>query len=97
MWRRRIRQSKDKAVSDLTTIYVPEFSAFLAKATGLPQDAIAKLVTDHVLQTKAVVDAQAAGDWKAAAMADRTAGHHMKEIGDALAPAIVAALPQKFQ
>ncbi len=49
----------DGAVEDLTTIYVPEFSAFLAGATGLPEDAIAGLVTDHVLQTKAVVDAQA--------------------------------------
>jgi len=39
------------AVEDLTTIYVPEFSAFLAGATGLPEDAIAGLVTDHVLQT----------------------------------------------
>ncbi|MEO7296569.1 MAG: hypothetical protein ABIZ57_10520, partial [Candidatus Limnocylindria bacterium] len=55
----------DGAVEDLTTIYVPEFSAFLAGATGLPEDAIAGLVTDHVLQTKAVVDAQAAGDWEA--------------------------------
>ncbi|MCA1572736.1 MAG: hypothetical protein LC798_21070 [Chloroflexi bacterium] len=77
------------AVEDLTTIYVPEFSAFLAGATGLPEDAIAGLVTDHVLQTKAVVDAQAAGDWGAAYEAIRTAYAHMQMIGDALAPAIV--------
>ncbi len=78
----------DGAVEDLTTIYVPEFSAFLAGATGLPEDAIAELVTDHVLQTKAVVDAQAAGDWEAAYQAIRTAYAHMSMIGDALAPAI---------
>jgi hypothetical protein len=78
----------DGAVEDLTTIYVPVFSAFLAAATGLPEDAIAGLVTDHVLQTKAVVDAQAAGDWEAAYEAIRTAYAHMSMIGDALAPAI---------
>ncbi|MEO6295411.1 MAG: hypothetical protein ABIP01_01265 [Candidatus Limnocylindria bacterium] len=78
----------DGAVEDLTTIYVPEFSAFLAGATGLPEDAIAGLVTDHVLQTKAVVDAQAAGDWEATYEAIRTAYAHMSMIGDALAPAI---------
>ena len=61
----------DQAVEDLTTIYVPEFSAFLAGATGLPEDAVTDLVTDHVLQTKAVVDAQAAGDWEAAYAAIR--------------------------
>ncbi len=78
----------DGAVENLTTVYVPEFSAFLAGATGLPEDAIAGLVTDHVLQTKAVVDAQAAGDWEAAYEAIRTAYAHMQMIGDALAPAI---------
>ena len=78
----------DGAVEDLTTIYVPEFSAFLAGATGLPEDAIAGLVTDHVLQTKAVVDAQASGDWEAAYDAIRAAYAHMQMIGDALAPAI---------
>ncbi len=78
----------DGAVEDLTTIYVPEFSAFLAGATGLPEDAIAGLVTDHVLQTKAVVDAQASGDWEAAYEAIRAAYAHMQMIGDALAPAI---------
>ena len=81
----------DGAVEDLTTIYVPEFSAFLAGATGLPEDAIAGLVTDHVLQTKAVVDAQAAGDWEATYEAIRAAYAHMQMIGDALAPAIVEA------
>ena len=78
----------DGAVEDLTTIYVPEFSAFLAGATGLPEDAIAGLVTDHVLQTKAVVDAQASGEWEAAYEAIRAAYAHMQMIGDALAPAI---------
>jgi hypothetical protein len=88
---------QDQAVSDLTTVYVPEFSAFLAGATGLPEDALAELITEHVLTTAAVVDAQGAGDAAAAAEADRTAAQHMRMLGDPLAEAIVAAQPESFQ
>jgi hypothetical protein len=87
---------QDKAVEDLTTIYVPEFSAFLAGATGLPEDTLAELITEHVLTTKAVVDAQGSGDAAAAAEADRTAAMHMRMMGDPLAQAIVAAMPDAF-
>ena len=31
---------QDKAVQDLTTIYVPQFAEFIAGATGLPKDAV---------------------------------------------------------
>ena len=87
---------QDKAVQDLTTIYLPQFVDFLAGATDLPKDALTDLVKEHVLTTKAVVDAQAKGDWKATAAADRMAGQHMEMIGDPLAKAIVAKLPDKF-
>jgi hypothetical protein len=88
---------QDKAVEDLTTTYVPQFAAFLAGATGLPEDVLASLITDHVVQTKAVVDAQAGDDAEAAAAADQLAAQHMQMIGDPLAAAIVAALPESFQ
>ncbi len=87
----------DQAVEDLTTVYVPEFSAFLAGATGLPEDAVTALVTDHVLTTKAIVDAQGAGDAAAAAELDREAAMHMRMIGDPLAEAIVNAMPDSFR
>ena len=87
---------QDKAVKDLTTIYLPQFSTFLSGATDLPVDAVTALVKEHVLTTKAVVDAQAKGDWAATAAADRAAGQHMEMIGDPLAKAIVAKLPAKF-
>jgi hypothetical protein len=86
----------DKAVEDLTTIYVPEFAALLAGATGLPEDTLAELIAHHVVSTKAVVDAQAAGDAAAVAAADVEAARHMQQIGDPLAAAIVAALPEAF-
>ena len=87
---------QDKAVEDLTTVYVPQFAEFLAGATDLPEDTLADLTTDHVLTTKAIVDAQGAQDLAAAAEADRTAAQHMRMIGDPLATAIVAKLPDKF-
>jgi hypothetical protein len=87
---------QDKAVSDLTTVYLPQFVDFLAGATDLPKDVLTDLVKEHILTTKAIVDGQAKGDWKAAAAADRTAGQHMEMIGDPLAKAIVAKLPDKF-
>ena len=87
---------QDKAVNDLTTIYLPQFSTFLAGATDLPEDAVTALVKEHILTTKAIVDAQFKGDAAAAAAADRTAGQHMEMIGDPFAKAIVAKLPAKF-
>jgi hypothetical protein len=87
----------DKAVQDLTTVYVPQFAEFLAGATDLPKDALTDLTTQHVLTTKAVVDAQSAKDFKAAAAADQAAGRHMEMIADPLAKAIVAKLPDKFR
>jgi len=86
----------DKAVSDLTTIYVPQFSDLISSATGIPKDAVAKLTTDHVLQTKQVVDDQGKSDWKAAYADIRLAYAHMSMIGDPIAEAIVAKLPDKF-
>ncbi|HYH92016.1 MAG TPA: hypothetical protein VD763_02565 [Candidatus Saccharimonadales bacterium] len=86
---------QDKAVEDLTTVYVPQFSELIATATGLPAEAVTDLVTEHVVQTKAVVDAQASEDWTAAYDATRTAYAHMQMIGDALAGAIVTQNPDK--
>lgn len=88
---------QDQAVRDLTEVYVPEFSAFLAGATGLDEQTLADLITDHVLTTKAIVDAQAAGDAAEAAEADRIAAQHMRMIGDPLAEAIVAGRSESFE
>jgi hypothetical protein len=65
-------------------------------STTRTQDALADLITEHVLTTKAVVDAQASGDAAAAADADRSAAQHMNMLADPLASAIVAKLPDQF-
>jgi hypothetical protein len=90
------KAKQDKAVQDLTTTYVPQFSDFIAGATGLPKDTVASLTKEHVLTTKAIVDAQGAKDAKTAAADDRTAAQHMEMIADPLAAAIVKKLPNKF-
>ncbi|MBA3687518.1 MAG: hypothetical protein H0W81_01570 [Chloroflexi bacterium] len=86
----------DLAVKNLTTVYVPQFAEFLAGATDLPQNVLEKLISEHVLTTKAIVDAQGAGDVMGAATADREAAQHMRMIGDPLAVAIVGKVPDKF-
>ena len=87
----------DTAVKNLTTVYLPQFSDFIAGATGLPKSAVSDLTKTHVLTTKDVVDAQGAKDVAGAADKDRLAAQHMEMIGDPLAKAIVAKLPAKFQ
>ena len=89
-------QAQDAAIEALTTDVVPRLSSFLASATGLPEDVLTRLVTDHITNTQAVIDAQAAGDAVAAAAADLSAAQHMQMIGDPLAAGIVAALPDSF-
>ena len=88
---------QDKAVQDLTQIYVPQFARLLSGATGLPQSAVATLTTEHVVTTRAIVDAQGSGDAGASARADREAARHMRMIGDPLAAAIVAQMPDQFR
>ena len=88
---------KDAAVKNLTTVYVPQFSDFVAGATGLPKDTVAGLTAMHVTTTAAVVDAQGAKDAAGAATKDRAAAQHMPMLADPLAAGIVAKFPAKFQ
>ncbi len=88
--------AQDRAMTNLTTVYVPQLASLLAGATGASQDTLASQVKDHVLTTRDVVDAQAAKDSQGAAAKDRTAAQHMQMIGDPLAAAIVRKLPARF-
>jgi hypothetical protein len=87
---------KTAAVNKLTMTYVPMFTDFLNGATGIAKSALTALIGDHVGTTKAVVDAQKAGNWEAATNADRTAGQHMQMLADPLAEAIVVSKPDSF-
>ena len=84
-----------KAVGNLNG-YIESFSAFLAKATGLPVADVRMSITEHVGHLKGQIDAYAAGDYAKAYSLTRTAYEHMYMTGDALAGAIVKQSPEKF-
>ena len=77
-------------------VYITDFAAFLAGATGLPQDALETGLQEHVMGLAMVVDAQAAEDPTAAYSELRTAYLHMQALGDALSGAITEQFPEMF-
>jgi len=86
----------DKAVQDLLA-YADAFGTFLSQANpNLPKDAVTKLVTEHILTLKSVVDAQAAGDQPRVYGELRKAYAHMTMLADPLSAAIVKQFPDKF-
>jgi hypothetical protein len=89
------KAGQTKAVNDLKG-YIEAFSGFLADATGLPQDALRKGITEHVNQLKAQLDAYAAGDYEVAYETERMAYDHMAMTGDTLAAAIADQSPDKY-
>lgn len=79
--------AQEQAVNELTAYVATLAEVFDGVTEGeLPADASAPLIEEHVLTTKDVVDAQAAGeDWYAAAL---EAGQHMRMIANPLFEAI---------
>lgn len=86
----------DKAVSDLNG-YVSAISDLLGGATGLPKDAVASLITEHVGLLKTAVDKHGAGDFAGSYAAQQEARDQITtKIADTLAGAIVKQSPDKF-
>ncbi len=86
----------DKAVSDLNG-YVTAVSDLLGGATGLPKEAVASLVTEHVGLLKKAVDQHAAGDYAGSYAAQQEARDQItNKIANTLAGAIVKQNPDKF-
>lgn len=88
--------AQEQAVDDLLG-YADDFGAFMNSANPeLPKAAVAKLVREHVVTLKAVIDAQADGDWTRAYAAQREAYAHMSGMAEALSSAIVRQFPEAF-
>ncbi len=86
----------DKAVSDLNG-YVTAISDLLGGATGLPKEAVASLITEHVGLLKDTVDKHGAGDYAGSYAAQQaTRDQITTKIADTLAGAIVKQSPEKF-
>jgi hypothetical protein len=86
---------QEAAVAELTE-YIDAFGQYLADATGLPGDAVKSVLTDHVMQLKAQLDAYAAGDYETTWTTAREAYAHMWMLGGTLGDAIIAKFPDQF-
>ena len=87
----------DMAVSNLMNIYVPSIADFFSRANpNLPYDAVAQLVTEHVVHLKAAVDTYGAGDFAGSYKEQTAAYNQIGTIADTLAGAIVKQYPNKF-
>lgn len=86
----------EKAVQNLNG-YVEAISDLLGGATGLPKDAVASLVSEHVALLKKAVDEHGAGNYEASYTAQQEARDQItNEIADTLSGAIIKQNGEKF-
>ncbi len=84
------------AASGLINGFVPKFAQFMSSMSSIPLDPISLLSTEQVVETKAMIDDQAALN-NAKTFADlQRAYAQASRIGDALASAIANKFPDKF-
>jgi succinate dehydrogenase flavin-adding protein (antitoxin of CptAB toxin-antitoxin module) len=86
----------DAAISLLSDTFVPQFSQFLNDVTQIPSELIVPLVTQHMLETKSMLDDQLAGNYPGLYADIRTSYAHATQVGDAIAPRITGTFPDKF-
>jgi len=90
------KSKSDAAMSSLATKFVPQLSQFLAASAEMPVGPITQLTTQHVLETKALIDDQFAQSYSRAYADLRVVYAQASRIGDALAPKIALRFPDKF-
>ena len=84
------------AASGLMNGFVPQFAQFMSSMSSIPLDPITQLSTEQVLETKAMIDDQAALN-NSKTFADlQRAYAQAARIGDALASAIANKFADKF-
>jgi hypothetical protein len=86
----------DGAMTNLVGKFVPQFSQFVATAAQIPLDPIEQLATQHVLETKAMIDDQFAQNYQGMYKDLRIIYTQATRIGDSLAPRIAQKFPDKF-
>lgn len=84
------------AMSGLQNGVVPQFSLQLANLTQLPEDPIAQLMAQQVLETKVLIDDEAAQKFSAVYTDLHTVYAQCRRIGDAIAPRTTQNFPDKF-
>ncbi|HEX2272571.1 MAG TPA: hypothetical protein VHG90_01715, partial [Acidimicrobiales bacterium] len=86
----------NKAVADLTAYAKTVGTTLNQVNSNLPADAVEDMVTMHITDLKAVVDAQKAGDQAKVYTSLRKAYGHMGEFATVLADATARTFPEKF-
>jgi hypothetical protein len=86
----------DSSMSNLIGVFVPDFSRFVATSADIPFDPIAQMVTQHALQTKAMIDDQMAQNYPRMYADLRAVYTQASRIGDQLAPRVVQKYPDRF-
>ena len=84
------------AASGLTNGFVSQFAQFMNTMASIPLDPITQLSTEQVLETKAMIDDQAALNNPKTFADLRRAYAQASRIGDVLASAIASKFPDKF-
>jgi hypothetical protein len=84
------------ASSGLVNGFVPKFAQYLSSMSSIPLDPITLLLTEQVLETKAIIDDQAALNNPKMFADLHRAYAQASRIGDALAAAIARKFPDKF-
>jgi len=84
------------AASGLTNGFVPQFAQFMNTMASIPLDPITQLSTEQVLETKAMIDDQAALNNPKTFADLRRAYAQASRIGDVIASAIASKFPDKF-
>jgi hypothetical protein len=90
------KAKSDKAFSGLSGTFVPQFSQFLNDVTQVPSNLIVPLVSQHMLETKAMLDDQLAKNYPRLYADIRTSYAEATQVGDAIAPRIAGKFPDKF-
>ena len=94
---RHAQQGKaDPAMTNLMRDFVPQYSQFLATSAEIPLAPIEQLVTQHALQTKAMIDDQVAQNYPRLYSDLRIVYAQASRIGDQVAPRIAQKYPDKF-
>jgi hypothetical protein len=84
------------AASGLVNGFVPKFAQYMSSMSSIPLDPITLLITEQVLETKAIIDDQAALNNPKMFADLHRAYAQASRIGDALAAAIARKFPDKF-
>jgi hypothetical protein len=90
------KAKSDAAFSGLSGTFVPQFSQFLNDVTQIPSSLILPLVSQIMLEMKAMLDDQLAKNYPRLYADIRTSYAHATQVGDAIAPRIARRFPDKF-